>query len=158
VLCVPFHAQLATLEQVKPALSGKILVDVTVPLVPPRVSRVQLPEGGSAVAIGQALLGGEVKVVSAFQNVSFEALQQFDRPVDCDVLVCGDDAGARETVVELARSAGMQAWHAGPLANSAAVEALTSILIFMNMRYKSHRAGIRISGLDARRVATAVRA
>ena len=149
VLAVPFAAQAATLSLVRAELIGKILVDVTVPLVPPKVSRVQLPEGGSAVLKAQALLGGEVKVVSAFQNVSYEALQQLDQPVDCDVLVCGDDADAREAVIELARDAGMRAWHAGPLVNSTAVEALTSLLIFMNIRYKSHRAGIRVNGLGA---------
>ena len=136
-----------TLGLVRADLIGKILIDVTVPLVPPKVGKVQLPEGGSAVVKAQALLGSEVKVVSAFQNVSFEALQQLDQLVDCDVLVCGDDADAREAVIQLARAAGMRAWHAGPLANSTAAEALTSLLIFMNMRYKSHRAGIRISGL-----------
>ncbi|MCC6535433.1 MAG: NADPH-dependent F420 reductase [Burkholderiales bacterium] len=150
VLAVPFAAQLATLEQVKSALDGKILIDVTVPLMPPKVSRVQLPAGGSAVVRAQALLGAAVKVVSAFQNVSFEALQHIGEPVDCDVLVCGDDAGARETVVGLARAAGMRAWHAGPLVNSAAAEALTSVLIFMNLRYKVPHAGIRITGADGR--------
>jgi coenzyme F420-0:L-glutamate ligase/coenzyme F420-1:gamma-L-glutamate ligase len=147
VLAVPFAAQAQTLTLVKAELSGKILIDVTVPLVPPKVSRVQLPDGGSAVLKAQALLGSEVKVVSAFQNISFEALQQLDQPIDCDVLVCGDDAAARETVIGLAQAAGMQAWHAGPLVNSTAVEALTSLLIFMNIRYKSHRAGIRATGV-----------
>ncbi len=148
VLTVPYAAQLSTLELVKRHLTGKILIDVTVPLVPPKVSRVQLPEGGSAVVRAQALLGSEVRVVSAFQNISFEALRRFDRPIDCDVLVCGDDLQARESVIQLAKAAGMRAWHAGPLVNSTAVEALTSLLIFMNIKYKSHSAGLRISGLN----------
>ena len=76
---------------------GKILIDTTVPLVPPKVARVQLPEGGSAVAAIQALLGESVKVVSAFQNVSAHLLQDLAAEVDCDVLVCGDDVHARET-------------------------------------------------------------
>ena len=147
VLTVPHAAQLATLKGVKDALAGKILVDVTVPLVPPRVARVQLPEGGSAVVQAQALLGEQVKVVSAFQNVSHDSLMQLDRPVDCDVLVCGDDKDAREVVVGLAKAGGMRGWHAGTLANSAAAEALTSVLIFMNIRHKTHGAGIRITGL-----------
>jgi 8-hydroxy-5-deazaflavin:NADPH oxidoreductase len=147
VLTVPHAAQLATLKGVKDALAGKILVDVTVPLVPSKVARVQLPEGGSAVMQAQALLGDGVKVVSAFQNVSHDSLAQLDRPVDCDVLVCGDDKDARETVVALAKAGGMRGWHAGTLANSAAAEALTSVLIFMNIRYKTHGAGIRITGL-----------
>ncbi len=148
ILAVPFSAQLETVMSVADELRQKILIDVTVPLMPPKVSRVQLPLGGSAVVRVQELLGPTVKVVSAFQNVSHEALQDVDTPIQCDVLVCGDDPHARETVVQLAQKAGLRAWHAGPLANSAAAEALTSVLIFMNIRHKSHRAGVRISGLD----------
>ena len=149
VLTVPYAAQLPTLRDLKPALAGKILVDVTVPLVPPRVARVQLPAGGSAVEIGQRELGPEVRVVSAFQNVSAHHLMELDHPVDCDVLVCGDDKDAREAVVTLARALGVRGLHAGSLANSAAAEALTSLMIFMNRHYKSPGAGIRITGLPA---------
>jgi 8-hydroxy-5-deazaflavin:NADPH oxidoreductase len=149
VLTVPYAAQLPTLRELKPALTGKIMVDVTVPLVPPRVSRVQLPEGGSAVVIAQRELGPEVRVVAAFQNVAAHHLMELDRAVDCDVLVCGDDKDAREAVIALATAIGLRALHAGPLANSAAAEALTSVLIFMNRHYKSPGAGIRITGLPA---------
>ena len=147
VLTVPYAAQLPTLRDLKPALAGKILVDVTVPLVPPRVARVQLPEGGSAVEIAQRELGPEVKVVSAFQNVSAHHLMDLGHTVDCDVLVCGDDKDAREAVVALAHAIGLRGLHAGALANSVAAEALTSLLIFMNRHYKSPGAGIRITGL-----------
>jgi 8-hydroxy-5-deazaflavin:NADPH oxidoreductase len=149
VLTVPYAAQLPTLRELKPALAGKILIDVTVPLVPPRVSRVQLPEGGSAVVIAQRELGPEVRVVAAFQNVSAHHLMDLEHAVDCDVLVCGDDKDARETVVALATAIGLRGLHAGPLANSAAAEALTSLLIFMNRHYKSPGSGIRITGLPA---------
>lgn len=147
VLTVPYAAQRATAHAAAGALAGKILVDATVPLTPPRVARVQLPEGGSAVARLQAELGESVRVVSAFQNVSAHLLSELDRDVDCDVLVCGDDADARETVVRLAVSIGLRAWHAGPLANSAVAEGLTSVLISINRRYKARGAGIRISGV-----------
>jgi NADPH-dependent F420 reductase len=147
VLAVPYAAQLATLEAVRPALVGKILVDVTVPLAPPAVSRVTLPEGGSAVMAAQALLGPETRVVSAFQNVSSEHLRELGHPVDCDVLVCGDDRAAREAVVALAERAGMRAVHAGVLANSVVAEALTAALIAVNRHYKIKHAGIRITGL-----------
>ncbi len=147
VLTVPHAAQRATVEDVRSELAGKILVDATVPLVPPKVSRVQLPDGGSAVAAIQAMLGDPVRVVSAFQNVSSHALKDVDRNVDCDVLVCGDDPGAREVVIGLARDIGLRAWHAGPIANSAAAEALTSVLIAINIRYKVGGAGIRITGV-----------
>ena len=147
ILAVPFAAQRSTLESVRHQLQGKILVDVTVPLVPPKVSQVQLPVEDSAVVGAQKLLGESVKVVSAFQNVSAHQLEHLDQPVDCDVLVCGDDKDAREAVVKMARDAGMVAWHGGVLANSVAAEALTSVLIFMNRRYKVPGTGIRITGL-----------
>ena len=147
VLCVPYASQRSTVESVRGALDGKILVDATVPLVPPKVARVQLPEGGSAVAAIQARLGDSVKVVSAFQNVAAHVLSDLSVAVDCDVLVCGNDVDARETVIKLAADIGVRAIHAGPISNSAAAEALTSILISINSRYKISGAGIRITGL-----------
>lgn len=148
VLAVPYAAQAALAEAVRPQLEGKILVDVTVPLVLPKVARVQLPGGGSAVEALQTRLGPGVRVVSAFQNVSAHQLSALGHEVECDVLVCGDDEAAREAVCELARGAGLRAWQAGVLANSAAAEALTSVLIFINKRYKVPQgAGIRITGI-----------
>lgn len=147
VLAVPLAAQVTTAEDVRDLLDEKILVDVTVPLVPPKVDRVQLPAGGSAVAALQLRLGATVKVVSAFQNISATHLKDGSHEIDCDVLVCGDDAAACEVVIGLAHDAGLRAWHAGPLANSAATEALTSVLIAINKRYKVAGAGIRITGV-----------
>lgn len=147
VLAVPYAAQRATALELRDALQGKILIDVTVPLAPPRVDKVQLPAGGSAVEQLQRELGAGVRVVSAFQNVSAGHLKDPYHPIDCDVLVCGDDAEAREQVVSLARAAGMVAWHAGALANSVAAEALTCVLIAINKRYKVPGAGIRITGV-----------
>ncbi|MBM3526637.1 MAG: NADPH-dependent F420 reductase [Planctomycetes bacterium] len=146
VLAVPYSAQLTMLSEVKAVLDGKILIDVTVPLVPPKVSTAQLPDGGSAVLKAQAMLGSGVRVVSAFQNVSAEHLT-LGQVIDCDVLVCGDDRDAREAAVALARDAGMRAFHAGPLANSVVAEALTSVLIAINRQYKIKHSGIRITGL-----------
>ena len=146
VLTVPFEHQAGTLADIRPALAGKILVDATVPLVPPRVARVQLPPQGCAALLSQQLLGDEVTVVSAFQNVSAESLDH-EGELDCDVLVTGNKAEAREQVVALAHRAGLRAWHAGSLENSAAAEALTSVLIFMNKRYGGVHTGIRITGL-----------
>ena len=98
LLTVPFAGQVKTVEPLRDSLQGKILIDATVPLVPPKVSRVQLPDGGSAVANLQALLGDGVRVVSAFQNVSAHHLADLDHDVDCDVLVCGDDGdGLRQS-------------------------------------------------------------
>jgi NADPH-dependent F420 reductase len=147
MLTVPFSAQRATVEDVRDELSGKLLIDATVPLVPPKVARVQLPPEGSAVAAIQRLLGQSVRVVSAFQNVSAHQLKDPSHSVECDVLICGDDVAAREIVVGLAADIGLRGIHAGPIVNSAAAEALTSILIAINMRYKSPGAGIRITGI-----------
>ena len=145
-LTVPFSHQASTLELVKPALPGKVLIDVTVPLVPPKVGRVQLPEQGSAGQIAQNILGEEVHVVSAFQNVAAHHLQE-GHGLDCDVLVCGNSKEAREAVITLIQAAGMRGFHAGLINNAAAAEALTSVLININRQYKCH-AGITISGLD----------
>ena len=146
VLTVPYAAQLPTLRELKPALAGKILLDVTAPLVPPRVARVQLPDGGSAVVIAQRELGPEVRVVAAFHNVAGHKLQT-DEPVDCDVLIFGDDPGDREVVLGLVEAAGLRGVHAGPLANSVAAEALTSVLIGINRNYRVEGAGVRITGI-----------
>ena len=146
-LTVPYAAQRATVEEVRDLLEGKILIDTTVPLIPPKVARVQLPAGGSAVAAIQEMLGPSVRVVSAFQNVPAHLLLNLEHDIDCDVLVCGDDVAAREMVLELIADIGLRGLHAGPIANSAATEALTSVLISINARYKVSGAGIRITGL-----------
>lgn len=149
VLSVPYAAQRATALSVASALQGKVLIDVTVPLVPPKVSVVQLPEGGSAVAALQQALGKDVRVVSAFQNISAHHLKNLDHQVECDVLVCSDDVAAAEIAIGLARDAGLRGWYAGPLANSVVLEGLTSVLIGINRRYKVPAAGIRIVGVPA---------
>ena len=148
VLTVPFAHQRLTLEEIRPALSGKILVDTTVPLVPPKVARVQLPPEGSAALIAQQLAGDSVSVVAAFHNVSADSMNT-DEDLDCDVLVMGNKSESRDVVVSLARAAGLRAWHAGALENAAAAEALTSVLIFMNKRYGGVHTGLRITGIPA---------
>ena len=145
-LTVPFSFQLDILSEVKDALSGKILIDGTVPLVPPKVMRVQLPEEGCAAIRAQTLLGDSVQVISAFQNISAELLQT-DAEIDCDVLVCGDKRDSREQVIALVNDAGLTGWHAGPLCNSAAAEALTSVLIAINKNHTIKHSGIKITGV-----------
>jgi 8-hydroxy-5-deazaflavin:NADPH oxidoreductase len=147
VLTVPFAAQMPTVEGLKGKLQGKILIDVTVPLVPPRVARVQLPPGGSCSLALQALLGDGVRVVSAFQNVSAHKLTDPDYAIDCDVLVTSDDRAARQVAIALAAAAGLRGIDAGPLANAVVAESLTSVLIHINRTYKLPDAGIRITGL-----------
>lgn len=148
VLAVPFGSHEATLVEVKDAVQGKILVDAAVPLVPPKVSVVQLPPEGSAAQIAQNLLGNGVRVVSAFHNVGATKLHAGGR-ADCDVLVFGNDKDARDIVIGLAGEVASCGIDGGVLANSAAAEALTSVLIGINRRYKVPGAGIRITGLPA---------
>jgi NADPH-dependent F420 reductase len=146
-LCVPFAAQDDTLDAVVGHFSAGILVDTTVPLVPPKVMRVQLPPEGCSAMRVRARFGPEVAVVSALQNVGARHLAGGHDTIDCDVLVCGDDANARATVIALLATIGLRGVHAGPLQNAAAAEALTSSLIFMNRHYGSDRAGLRITGI-----------
>jgi NADPH-dependent F420 reductase len=146
VLAVPFSSHEATITEIKDAVQGKIVVDAAVPLVPPKVSTVQLPAEGSAAQIAQRLLGDGVKVVSAFHNVGASKLHAGER-ADCDVLVFGNDKESREIVIALAGEVATRGVDGGVLANSAAAEALTSVLIGINRRYKVPGAGIRITGL-----------
>lgn len=145
LVTVPFSAQAATLAEIKPHVAGKIVVDTTVPLVPPKVMRVQLPEEGSAAAFASKLLGEDVRLVAAFHNVAAHRLAE-EGEVDCDILVFGDEKAARAEVVALADAVGLRGIHAGPLVNAAAAEAMTSLLIFINKNYKVDGAGIRITG------------
>lgn len=148
VLAVPFSSHDATIEEIKPVVQGKIVVDAAVPLVPPKVSMVQLPGEGSAAQIAQRLLGDGVKVVSAFHNVGAAKLHAGGR-VDCDVLVFSDDKEARAAVIEIAGAVANRGVGGGVLANSAAAEALTSVLIWINRHYKVPGAGIAITGLES---------
>ena len=145
IVTVPFAAQEVTLRDIAPHVLGKVVCDTTVPLVPPKVIRVQLPPEGSAAVCAQKILGGGVTVVSGFHNVAAHKLAM-DGHVECDVLVFGDDKAGRAQIVAIAEAAGLRGIHAGALVNSAAAEAMTSILIFLNKTYKVDGAGIRITG------------
>ena len=146
VVAVPYANHEAILNEIKPAVQGKIVVDTVVPLVPPKVSVVQLPPDGSAALRAQRLLGEAARVQSAFHNVSASKLKSGES-IDCDVLVFGDDKDARAIVIDLANAAGTRGIDGGPLANSIAAEALTSVLIGINRRFKVKGAGIRITGI-----------
>ncbi len=146
VVTVPFAAQAEIMAAIAPHVAGKIVVDTTVPLVPPRVMRVQLPPEGSAAQRAQVLLGESVRVISGFHNVAAHKLAE-PGAVDCDCLVFGDALADRAVGVALAEAAGLRALHGGALANSAAAEALTSVLIFLNKTYRSDGAGLRITNL-----------
>ncbi|MEO8667227.1 MAG: NADPH-dependent F420 reductase [Bauldia sp.] len=148
VVAVPYASHHAVLAEVAPVVAGKIVIDAVVPLIPPKVSTVQLPPEGSAAVAARRILGDGVRVTSAFHNVSAAKLQAMG-PVDCDVLVFGDDKEARDAVISLAAAAGLRGIDGGGLANSVAAEALTAVLIGINRRHKVPGAGIRITGLSA---------
>jgi NADPH-dependent F420 reductase len=148
VLSVPYSAHKTTLESVKDELAGKILVDLTVPMQPPKVRTVHLPDGKAAALEAQALLGDSVKVIAAFQNISHEHLGNPEHVVDSDVLVCGDDAEAKANVMKLVEATGMRGVDAGPLVNAIAVESLTPVLLYINKAYGIKGAGIRITGIQ----------
>lgn len=147
VVTVPYGAHRDTLMGLFSEAQGKLLIDVTVPLVPPRVSRVQMPPAGSAAMEAQQILGEGVEVASAFHNISYEKLMD-DEPVECDVLVCGKTKSARERTIELVNAIGLVGWDAGPLENSVVPEGLTSILIGINKQYSVQSAGIKITGVQ----------
>ena len=147
VLTVPYAAHRTTLESIREALKGKLLIDATVPLVPPKITRVQMPPAGSAAQEAKEIVGEEVQVVAAFQNISHELL--FDEAeIDCDVLVTGPGKSARQEALKLVAAAGLRGWDAGPIENSVVVEGLASVLININKQYGSTHAGIRITGVS----------
>jgi hypothetical protein len=126
-------------------LAGKLLVDVTVPLMPPEITRVQMPAAGSAAAEAREILGEGARVAAAFHNISHVHLAR-EEPVPCDVLVCGVDREARDQTIKLAEAAGLTAWDAGPLENAVVAEGLTSILLGIGKRHRIQSPGIRITG------------
>lgn len=145
-VAVPFEQQSAILESIRDAVQGKLVVDTTVPLMPPKVGTVQLPRNGSAAVTAQLVLGSACKLVSAFHNVAADKLKSME-PLECDILVFGDDKDVREQVCGLIRDAGMRPFQGGPLVNSIAAEALTSVLITINRQWKC-QSGIRIVGAE----------
>ena len=147
VVSVPYAAHKDTLESVKDKLAGKIVVDVTVPLLPPNITTVNVPEGKAAALEARSILGDDVRLVSAFQHVSSSKLKKVNETVDCDVLVCGDDADAKVDVMHLVEAAGMRGVDAGPLVNAVAVEAMGPVLLYINKKYGVKGTGIRITGI-----------
>jgi NADPH-dependent F420 reductase len=152
VLAVPFPAEAGILKTIKPALKSAILVDASVPLaasIGGRPTRMLSVWEGSAAQQAAGLVPG-VPVVSAFHNLSAEMLHDLNQPLDGDILICGDDAAAKERVSALVKLIpGLRPLDAGPLEMSRVVESLTALLISLNRRYKTHHAGIRITGLPA---------
>ena len=146
VLTVPYEAHESTLKDIQEAIRRKVLVDVTVPVDPERPRHLRIPPGGSVTEEAQALLGAETRVVAAFQNISHAHLDRAEASA-CDVLVCGDDADARQTAIKLAGWLGFRGLDAGLARNARVVEGITILLMGINRRYKAKGAGIRITGI-----------
>jgi 8-hydroxy-5-deazaflavin:NADPH oxidoreductase len=147
VLSVPYSAHAETLRPIVGATAGKILIDMTVPLVPPKVSRVHLPAGQAAALEAQAIVGPATPVAAALHHVSATHLADPSHPIECDVLVAADDARAKSTTLQLVRDLGLRALDAGPLVNAIALESLTPVLIHLNRTYKSQGAGVVFTNL-----------
>lgn len=147
IVTVPHASQAETLAEIQARIGNAVLVDTTVPLVPPKVMRVQLPAAGSAAAQARAILAPGIRLVTAFHNVAAHVLDDPQAHVDCDVLCFSDDVEARDRVIGLCGDIGLRGLSGGALVNSAAAEALTSILIYMNKIYAADGAGIRFTGL-----------
>ena len=133
ILSVPWSAHNATLEQLKDHLAGKILIDIVVPLAEGDPKKMDMPPQGSATEAAQEILGKEIPVIGALHNVSAHTLNNLDWDINCDILVCGNQLAARKTVMDLVSKLGVQAYNAGDAQSARCIEAMTSILIRINI-------------------------
>jgi hypothetical protein len=133
ILSVPWSAHNETLHGLKDLLTNKILVDIVVPLSPTDPKKVDMPTEGSATEAAQALLGADIPVIGALHNVSATTLNNLDWPINCDILVCGNSLDARKTVIELIKKLGVEAYNVGDAQSARCVEAITPILIRLNI-------------------------
>ena len=146
ILAVPWSGHNATIEAIKDGLSGKILIDIVVPLKEGDPKKVDMPPEGSATEAAQALLGPEIPVMGALHNVSAHTLNKLDVEVNCDVLVCGNGLKPRKKGMALVEKLGVRAYNAGDAESARCIEAITPLLIRINISKAvpfSH-AGIRI--------------
>ncbi len=150
ILAVPWSGHNKTLQAIKDRLAGKILVDIVVPLSENDPKKVDMPPEGSATEAAQAIVGPDVPVIGALHNVSAHTLNTLDWDINCDVLVCGNSLDARKKVIDLVRKLGVEAYNAGDAQSARCIEAITPILIRINISKAvpfSH-AGIRIWAPD----------
>ena len=133
ILAVPWSGHNAMLSDIQNSLDGKILIDIVVPLKADDPKKVEMPPEGSATELAQSILGDKIPVVGALHNVSAHILNKLDASINCDVLVCGDDLSARLRVIDLLGTIGVRAYNAGSSEAARCVEALTPILIRINI-------------------------
>jgi hypothetical protein len=147
VLAVPWTAVAATLPDLAGPCRGKVVVSTLVPLTFGGSRLFTPPAAGSAAEDVQELLGAGVRVVAAFHHIAAHELAEAQEPIECDLLFCGGDAEAKQTVTALGGSLGLRVIDAGPLSNAGPLEGITALLATINRRYKVRGAGIRITGL-----------
>lgn len=150
MLAVPWSGHNATLQAIKGDLAGKILIDIVVPLAEGDPKKVDMPPEGSATEAAQAILGPDIPVIGALHNVSAVTLNTLDWDINCDVLVCGNGLAPRKAVMELVEKLGVTAYNAGDAQSARCIEAITPILIRINISKAvpfSH-AGIKIWAPD----------
>lgn len=147
VLSVPYAAHASTLNELKAVLAGRVLIDITVPLQPPKIGSVNLPAGQAAALEAQAILGDETPVVAAMHHVSAVHLRDLAHEIDCDVLACSDDKAALEQAMALIRDLGVRTFDVGPLRNAIALESITPLLLTLNRQQKGRSTGIRLTGV-----------
>lgn len=153
ILTVPLEAQIATLKSIKEFVKGKIILDATVPLetaIGGNVSNLlHINPGSAAERTAKVLASENVKVVSAFGNISNSLLANIPETIECDCLICGDDAEAKEIASEIIEKIpGLKAIDVGKLEKAHLIESITPLLIGLNIKYKSHYGGFRITGID----------
>jgi NADPH-dependent F420 reductase len=146
VVALPAPGLTTTLPALRDACRGKVVVSTVVALdfTGPRLFTP--PAAGSSAEEAQALLP-EARVVAAFHHIAAHELEATDQPIDCDLLLCGDDEEAKRTVAALGASMGLRPIDVGPLSNAGPLEGITAVLVAINRRYRRKGAGIRITGL-----------
>ena len=134
ILSVPWEGHNSTLESLKEDLNGKILIDIVVPLDSKDPKKVDMPKEGSATEAAQKIVGENVHVIGALHNVSAHILNNLECDINCDILVCGNNLDARLKVIELIKK-GLKtnAYNAGDILSARCIEAITPILIRINV-------------------------
>jgi len=144
ILSVPYSAHRDTIEQIGNVLTGKLVIDATVPINPAKPTELRTDSGRSAAEETHEILGGHASVFAAFQTVSFHSLRQDE--VGTDILVAGDVA-RKDEAMSLIRSLAVNPVYAGPLASARHLEQLTLLLIAINKQYTIKNAGLKILGI-----------
>ena len=148
LLAIPYDGMKPILEDIKPAASGKVIINIASSLDAEKKSRARINPAGSIAMEIQNFLGPDAKVVDAFQNISPEQLEKFDEKIETNVLVVGADRETRDVIIGIIKKIGIDAYDAGAIQNAVVVETMTAALIAINIRYKTKGAGIRLVGVS----------